>query len=53
MSKKKKLLAFIGRSLETSGWLGLMYFLWISQEMVGVVFSIILIFVGMLIDVFM
>lgn len=49
---KKKLFAFVGRSLETTGWLGLMYFLWMNPEPVGIVFSLISIFAGMLIDVF-
>jgi len=44
--KKRKLIRILSRNLTTIGWLTLMYYMWLQPEMIGIILSLILIFLG-------
>jgi len=48
---KRRLLGIFSRSLETIGWIGLLYFWWEVPSLLGGIFSFLLIFSSIVIEV--
>ena len=48
---KKKFLSMLTRTTNTAGWLSLMYFLWVNVNEVGIIMSLVMIFLSDIIDV--
>jgi len=44
--RKKRAIQLLSATLVDSGWLGLMYFLWISYNIIGIFLSVLCIFAG-------